>query len=91
MAAKAPKSVSSGKQERMRHFSDEYCKAAAREISGQLRDYPAHLALWEQSTCEKMLAPVVPIWGPDFATVKEKITRLYHPAEAAVIIENLTA
>ncbi len=89
--AQTKKTVTPSIPKRMRHLSNAECKVAATRISDELRNYPAHLALWERSTPNKCLAPVVPIWGPDFTTVKEKIRHLYHPDEAAVIIENLTA
>jgi hypothetical protein len=34
---------------------------------------------------------VIPVWGPDLDSVKEKVRRLYHEEEAAAIIGALTA
>jgi hypothetical protein len=58
-------------------------------IKDQLGDYAEHKRLWDESTCDKCLAPVVPIWGPNLEAVKVKIERIYHPEEAKIILEAL--
>ena len=69
-----------------RYMSADQCKQAATRISAEMRDYPKHLNQWQRRTGP----PVVPLWGPDFEAVEAKINRLYHPEEAALIIEALT-
>ena len=103
MASKKKSSVNgNGERQRTRHFNDAACKVIAARISGELREYPKHLELWNKPVALNAdgrpsrlasggHAPAVPIWGPTFEAVTEKVNRLYHPEEAAVIIANLTA
>ena len=74
-----------------RYFSDAACKQIAARISAEMRKYPAHLALFHAFRLPNHnLAVIVPMWGPDYDAVEAKINRLYHPEEAALIIEALT-
>ncbi len=88
---KAPSGNEGGGLQRPRFYSDGRCKVIATRIAGELANYEKHKIAWDVSRGpDKYLAPVVPIWGPDLATVKVKVARLYHPDEAAVIIANLS-
>ena len=86
------KSSSPDTRQKTRYFTNGQCRTIAGRISGELRDYPAHLELWRRSTAAgRCLAPVVPLWGPDYDAAVVKIGVLFHPDESAVIIEHLTA
>ena len=74
-----------------RYLNDDQCLQVAGRISDQLRRYPELKSAWDRGTCGACVAEVVPIWGPDLETVTIKVNRLFHPAEAAVIIPALTA
>jgi hypothetical protein len=86
-------SFSNGSQaQRRRFFTDEKCKEIAGRISIELRDYAEHKDLERRGHLPNMiLSPVVPIWGPDYDTVVHKVNLLFHPDEAAIIVEHLTA
>ena len=80
MATANPKPI------KKRYLSGDQCKAAAAQISAQMRTYPEDMDQWNRHGT----APVVPLWGPDFDAVTAKIEHLYHQDEAALIIEALT-
>jgi hypothetical protein len=88
------KKSSSAPRERRRHLNDDQCKDVALLISAEMRDYePACADYFSKGPHQSgdLLYPFVPVWGSDYDAVVEKVKRLFHPAEAAVIIENLTA
>ena len=69
-----------------RYLDANQCKAAAALISAQMRTYTEDLEQWNRAG----IAPVVPLWGPDFDAVTAKIEVLYHADEAKLIIDGLT-
>ena len=83
--------------ERRRHYDDDDCIEIAHKISGEMKDYPEDLRLWQKSIAGTKLAAngyaqrVVPLWGYTFERVVEKIKVLFHPEEATIIIQNLSA
>ena len=83
--------MSTPKMIKKRYLTDAECKKAAARISGEMKDYPAHLALFRGSKLPDLnFAVIYPLWGPDLDEVKTKIEHLYHPEEAALIIAALT-
>jgi len=76
----------------IKRLNEAQCKMTAVRINGERRTYQA--ALEQYSLCNKRdgyPGSFVPIWPADFDTCVAKINHLFHPEEAATIIENLTA
>jgi hypothetical protein len=81
-----------GEPQRTKHLSDEACKAAAAKISLERRSYEVDFVRYAQANFQAGYpGSFIPIWPADYDLCVEKINRLYHPEEATIIIENLTA
>jgi hypothetical protein len=92
MARKATAPREPGEPQRQRHLNAEQCKMAAARISTERRTYEAEFVRYAQTNVrDGFPGAFVPIWPADFDRCVEKIRFLYHPEEAAIIIENLTA
>lgn len=86
MASKKTESDASSVCVKKRYLNAVQCKAAAARISAEMRTYHADIVQWYAHG----IAPVVPLWGPDYDAVEAKINRFYHPDEAAIILGALT-
>lgn len=81
-----------GEHPRTKHLNADQCKAAAARISLERRTYEADFVRYAQANLQAGYpGSFVPIWPADYDLCVRKIQRLYHPEEAAIIIENLTA
>ena len=77
------------KQKQKRHLNDEQCQEVARRIKTEMRHYEAATVAWEKIPNDAKAAfpfSFIPLWPTDLEQVNERVTRLFHPAEAAVIM-----
>ena len=78
-------------RERKRYFTDVQCRKAAARITAQMVQYQEAKSAWDNLNPQTGGFPYsfVPLYPADLEPVRERITRLYHPAEAAVILAEL--
>lgn len=92
MAKKPASPTNGGERERKSYLTDDKRKAAAARISAERRSYQVDVVRYLQANHQKAgyAGSFVPVWPEDYDACVEKIKRLYAPADAAVIVENLT-
>jgi hypothetical protein len=76
-----------------RQFNNEQCKTVAERVKIELDLYPAaseNYRTTPPATGNYRFA-FVPVWGPNLEAVKEKVSALYHPEDAAAINAALEA
>jgi hypothetical protein len=75
-------------KERKRYLNDEQCQEVAGRIKAQMPQYADARAAWDKIPNPKSSYPFlfIPVWPADLEQVNERVTRLFHPAEAAVIM-----
>jgi len=91
MAKKKPVTIQPPERERKRYFTDSQCRAAAARIKAQMPQYQEARTAWGKLDPKTGGFPYsfVPLYPADPEQIRERITRLYHPAEAAVILAEL--
>lgn len=91
MAKKKPVIIKPQERERKRYFTDSQCRIAAARIKAEMPQYQEVKSAWEKVNPQTggFSHSFIPIWPPDSEQAKERITQVYHPAEAAVILAEL--
>ena len=75
-------------QKQKRYFNNEQCQEVARRIKTEMPHYEAATVAWGKMNNQTGRFPFafIPLWPADLEQLNEKVTRLFHPAEAAVIM-----
>ena len=91
MAKKKPVTLKTQERERKRYFTDSQCRIAAARIKAEMPQHQEAKSAWEKLNPQTggFAYSFVPIWPADLEQVRERITQVYHPAEAAVILAEL--
>ena len=91
MAKKKSVTIKPQERERKRYFTDVQCRAAAARIKAQMPQYSEAKDAWGKLDPKTGGFPYsfVPLYPADFEQIRERVNRLYHPAEAAVILSEL--